>query len=597
MKITARRIEDLRNKMREEGMDYYLMTSSDYHASEYVGDFFKVTEYFSGCTSDNATLLVGSKISKLWTDGRYFISAAQELEDSGTELMKMGEPGVPSAEEYLGRTLKAGEVLGFDGRCVDTVLGKKMEKIAESAGAKIKSDRDVAGEAFPDRPALPCHPVYLIPDEISGESAEEKIAWVRERMEEAGAEYFMLSKLDDLNWLLNMRGNDVFCNPVALGYALIGRSSFDLFLQSAELTGDFMAYAERCKITIREYNDILSFLEQYDFRGPVLTDPSYTSFRILQILQQRTRVIFGENPTELRKAVKNPVEIENLQQFYLLDSVALCRFLCWFRKNAGKTKITELSAAAYLDSLRAEIPGYIELSFPTISAYGKNAAMAHYAATLESDAEILPESFLLVDSGGQYLGGTTDVTRTMAAGSLTPEMKRDFTLVAVSNLALLNAKFLYGCTGKNLDTFARAPLWEYGLNYNHGTGHGIGYILNVHEGPQNIRWKFNPEQKEAVLESGMILSDEPGIYIEGKYGIRTETIVLTVNAEKNEYGQFMKFVPLTFAPVDLEAIDLNYMQPLDRKRLNAYHLAVREKISPFLEGEELSWLIEATREI
>jgi Xaa-Pro aminopeptidase len=326
-------------------------------------------------------------------------------------------------------------------------------------------------------------------------------------------------------------------------------------------------------------------------------EPGAVSFSIADILRKRTATVEKVNPTEIMKAVKNPVEIMHLKKAYLLDSVCLCRFICWFKSNIGKTEITELSAAEYLDGLRSKIPGFLDLSFPTISAYGANAAMAHYSATAENYSVVEQRGFLLVDSGGQYLGGTTDVTRTMKAGELTAEEKRDFTLVAVSNLNLMNAKFRHGVTGRFLDAYARAPLWEYGIDYNHGTGHGIGYILNVHEGPHNIRWRFLPGQKEAVFEPGMIVSDEPGVYIEGKYGIRTESIVLTVEDETNAFGRFLRFEPLTYAPIDLDAIDFSYMQPKDIERLNAYHALVWEKIAPYLEGAELEWLREATREV
>lgn len=590
-------IEKLRQKMKDSGIDYFLMTSSDFHASEYVGGYFKVTEFFSGCTSDNVTLIAGAEETKLWTDGRYFISAAKELDGSGIELMRMGEPGVPTAEEFLRKALAPGMTLAFDGRCVDAAAGCVFEGIADQCGASLKTDTDPAEAIWKERPALPSHPVFIVPDEIAGVSFAGKLADVRSRMKEEGASYFMLSKLDDINWLLNIRGNDVFCNPVALSYVFIGMDSFDLFIQDSELTDKFRAYAGENRIVLHPYDQLFDFLEAFDFHGNVMAEKSRISYRVLKTLEKKTEIVFCENPTEQKKAMKNPVEAENSRKYYLLDSVALCRFICWFKKNAGKEKITELSAAKHLDRLREEIPGYIELSFPTISAYGENAAMAHYAASAKSDKTVEDKGFLLVDSGGQYMGGTTDVTRTMAAGTLTDEMKRDFTLVAVSNLALLNARFLYGCTGKNLDTYARAPLWEYGINYNHGTGHGIGYILNVHEGPQNIRWKYSDGQKEAVIEKGMIVSDEPGIYIEGKYGIRTETILFAREDIRNEYGQFMCFEPLTYAPIDLAAIDTAYMQPKDIERLNNYHALVWEKISPYLEGEELEFLKNATRAI
>ena len=314
----------------------------------------------------------------------------------------------------------------------------------------------------------------------------------------------------------------------------------------------------------------------------------------VDVLKEKAELVCAANPTELMKAVKNPVEMQNIYQTYLLDSVELCRFLFRFSEKIGKETMTEMTAAGELDALRAQIPGFIGLSFPTISAYGSNAAMAHYSATEDNCAEIRPEGFYLVDSGGQYLGGTTDVTRTIVCGPLTDRQKRDFTLVVIANLNLLNARFLHGTTGILLDACARMPLWEHAVNYDHGTGHGIGYILNVHEGPQSIRWKSVPGQADAVFEAGMIVSDEPGIYIENEYGIRTETILMTVPYTENEYGRFLRFEPLTWVPIDLRGIDPSVMQPRDIERLDAYHAGVYEKISPFFSGAELAWLRKVT---
>ncbi|MCR5294350.1 MAG: aminopeptidase P family N-terminal domain-containing protein [Lachnospiraceae bacterium] len=594
---TDEKLALLRKKMKEEGIDWFLILSSDYHSSEYVGDYFKVSEFFSACTSDNVELLIGRNEAKLWTDGRYFISAAKELAGSGIELMRSGEKGVPSLNAFLRANVKKGEVLAFDGRCINEEKAGVYEELLMELGASLLTDIDPAEGIWRERPPLPCHPVFLIPDELAGASFDEKLAGVREAMAEKKADWFMLSKLDDIAWLLNARGSDVFCNPVMLAYALIGKEEFHLFIQEDEVTDAFGSFCAERKICLHAYGEVFSALKSFSFGGPVMLEKSATSDAVYQILIKRAEIVEAVNPTELMKAVKNPVEIENIIKTYLLDSAALTHFIYWFKTNVGKMKISELSAAANLDARRAALPGYIGLSFPTISAYGANAAMAHYAASENDQAEVRPRGFLLVDSGGQYLGGTTDVTRTMAAGPLTAEEKRDFTLVTVSNLNLLNARFLYGATGKLLDAYARAPLWEYGINYNHGTGHGIGYILNVHEGPQNIRWKFNPGQKEVPFEAGMLISDEPGVYIEGKYGIRIETILLTVPDVENEFGRFLKFQPLTWAPIDLEAIDTAYMQPRDIERLNAYHEEVYEKLAPYFEGDELAWLREATRPI
>lgn len=597
MNQASERIKSLQALMAKEGISHVLMTSSDYHMSEYVGDFFKVTEFFSGCTSDNVVMIVGRKEARLWTDGRFFISAAAELAGSGIELMKMGEPGVPTVNEFLTKDLAEGDVLAFDGRCVSAVAGSHYKEIAAKKGASVRMDLDPAETIWTDRPALASHPVYLISDELSGASASEKLAKVREKMTGEGAKTLLLSKLDDICWLFNVRGDDVLCNPVALTYAVIGLESADLFIQASERTEEFDAYAADLGLTLHEYDDIADFLKKAPIATPIMAERKSVSALLYELAGERGQLIDKPSPTELMKAMKNPVEIANIREVYLRDSAALTHFIRWFKTHVGKEEITELSAAAKLDGMRAALPGYIELSFPTISAYGANAAMAHYAASEESNATVGDHGFLLVDSGGTYMGGTTDVTRTMAAGPLTDEEKRDFTLALISNLNLLNARFLYGTGGVLLDAYARQPLWDLGINYNHGTGHGIGYILNVHEGPQSIRWRCGAGQTDTTFEPGMLISDEPGVYIEGKYGIRHETILLTVELPSNEYGRWLAFEPLTWAPIDLDAVDPSYMQPRDIERLNAYHAKVYEKLAPFFEGEALDWLKEATRSI
>ena len=595
MHVSDNRIARLRKFMADNGIDYFLIPSTDFHSSEYVGDYFKVTEYFSGCTSDNVDLVIGMETAELWTDGRYFISADAELSGSSIHLMKSGEPDVPTVEKYLAEALCPGMVFAFDGRCMNLKRGRKFKKIAEKTGASLRIDLDPAETVWNDRPELPSHPVYMISEELAGKTAEEKIREIRSAVAEKECDWLFLSKLDDICWTLNMRGDDICCNPVALCHALIGKESFHLFIQSSETDDSFRTYAKGIGVTLCEYSEVFGFLENASLSGKVMIDPKYISVRVADILNEKAEVVCAENPTELMKAVKNEVEIRNSEHAYLLDSVELCRFIFRFTKKLGREKMTEMTAARELDALREKIPGFIGLSFPTISAYGANAAMAHYMPTDENCAEIRPEGFYLVDSGGQYFGGTTDVTRTIVCGPLTDRQKRDFTLVAIANLNLLNARFLRGTTGVLLDACARMPLWEHAVNYNHGTGHGIGYILNVHEGPQSIRWKSVPGQTDAVFEAGMIISDEPGIYIENEYGIRTETILLTVPDVENEYGRFLRFEPLTWVPIDLEGIDPSYMQPRDIERLDAYHAGVFEKISPFLSGEELMWLRKATR--
>ena len=591
-----KRLIMLRSEMKNSGIDFYLASSTDPHVSEYVGDHFKVTEYLSGCTSDNVVLVIEAETAHLWTDGRYFISAALELEDTGIVLMREGQSGIPTVYEYLEEHLGKGDVLAFDGMCVRASEGARIREIARKKGASVEGMEDLVSGIWIDRPSLPSHPVYVLSDEIAGKTLDEKVADVRAKMEKCGACYYVLAKLDDIMWLLNIRGGDVQCNPVALSFLLLGMQTIDLFIQTDEISDELNAYAKNRHIKIHDYAEILDYLKDYHFEGPVLCDRSNINDAMHSVLEERAELIDQDNPTAMMKAVKNETELMNIRNYYLLDSAAVCRFIYRIGKMAGTQELDEADAALMMDELRREIPGYLDLSFPTISAYQANAAMAHYQADRETAAKIRAEGFLLVDSGGQYMGATTDVTRTIALGPLSDEMKKDFTLVAMANLALMYTRFAKGTTGSQLDMIAREPLYRYARDFNHGTGHGIGYILNVHEGPHRIA--HAPKNRPDVeFVPGMITSDEPGIYREGKYGIRTESILLCVQDTRNEFGEFYRFEPLTFVPVDRNAIDLSYMQPVDVMRFNDYHRQVREKIAPYLDGEELEWLLEATEEI
>ncbi len=590
------RIRSLQEKMKEEGIDYYLIPTADYHNSEYVNEFFKVREYFSGFTGSNGSLVVGRTNAGLWTDGRYFIQAEKELSGSGITLFRMQEEGVPTIEEYLVRNMKENETLGFDGRVVTASYGRKLEKALKDKNIVIRCEKDVAGSLWTDRPKMPGNPVSILPEEICGKSVGQKLAQVREKMREMGCTAHLLSKLDDLMWLLNIRGKDIAYNPVALSYGYFTMTEAWLFLQKQAVSDELCRYAEENGITIKEYDEITAFLG--DVReGKVLLDESNVSYALYRILRDKAEIAADDNPTEKLKAVKNPVELSHMEEVYLKDSAALTKFIYWLKTNIGKIPMNEYTAAMRLDDMRREVEGFLDLSFPTISGYQENAAMMHYEATETENKELRAEGMLLVDSGGQYLGGTTDVTRTIVLGEISEEIKKHFTLTAVGMLNLTAAKFLYGCTGRNLDILAREPLWNLNIDYKCGTGHGIGYILNVHEGPQNIRWRYSDTMKEAVIEAGMVISNEPGVYKEGSHGIRTENIIVARNGEKNGDGQFMYFDTLTYVPIDLCGIEPSYMQERDIARLNDYHRAVYEKISPYLTEEERLWLKKATAPI
>lgn len=595
--IITERLDRLRQVMRKNGVDWYLVPTADFHHSEYVDGYFKVREYLSNFSGSNGSLIVGPSQAGLWTDGRYFIQAAQELEGTGIKLYRMQEEGVPTLEAYLAKQMREGETLGFDGRVVDTRLGQRLEKALQKKKIRFSCDRDLADAVWTNRPPLPCHPVIVLDEKICGETVGEKLKRVRKEMEKLGAAGHFLSRLDDLMWLFNIRGRDVACNPVALSYAWITKTECHLFLQKEEMTDALYAHADRYGIVLHEYWETADFLSACPIEGKILCDAGQISYAFYRLLTNRAGLILSQNPTERMKAVKNPVEIACMREVYEKDSAIVCQFLCWVKKNIGRLPMTELSAGRYLDDLRRSAQGFWDLSFPTICAYGPNAAMMHYEADETHNSALKEEGLLLVDSGGQYLGGTTDVTRTIALGRISQKMKAHYTAVATGMLRLMNARFLFGCSGRNLDILARQPLWEQNMDYKCGTGHGVGYMLNVHEGPQSIRWRFAKDAPEAEIEAGMVVTDEPGVYLEGEYGIRIENVLLAVNGEKNGDGQFMHFETLTYVPIDRDAIDPSLMRQEDIALLNRYHALVREKITPYLDREQAEWLARATREI
>ena len=590
-------LEQLREKMRERGIDVYVVPTSDYHESEYVSEHFACRRYITGFTGSAGTAVVTMEEAGLWTDGRYFVQAAKQLEGSGVTLRKMGVEGVPTILEYLRQAMPEGGTLGFDGRVVNELLGEEMEAAVAARHAKIAYGEDLVGMIWADRPALSREPVWILDEKYCGKSAAEKIADLRAAMREAGADVHVLTALDDIVWLLNIRGNDVPCNPVVLSYLAVTETEVLLFIQEEALDDSARSYLEGLGVTVKPYDSIYDYVKTLAGQA-VMVEKSRVNYALCHNLDALCRVIDRMNPTALAKAVKNPVEMENIRRAHIKDGVAVTKYIYWLKKNIGKIPMDEMSVADRLEEFRREQEGYLGPSFNTISAYGPNAAMCHYSATEESKAVLEPRGLYLVDSGGQYYEGTTDITRTIALGELTAEEREHFTLTAMSMLRLGNVKFLHGCRGLNLDYVAREVFWQRGLNFDHGTGHGVGYLLNVHERPNGIRWKVVPERQDSgVLEEGMLTSDEPGIYIEGSHGIRTENLILCRKAEKTEYGQFMRFEFVTFVPIDLDAIDKSLMRPEDVEMLNAYHREVYEKISPYLTAEEADWLREATREI
>ncbi len=595
--LIQNRLHALRETMAAVGIDYYLMPTADFHNSEYVNAYFKVREFFSAFTGSNGTLLVWQEGAGLWTDGRYFLQAQQELSGTGITLYKMDVEGVPTIPQFLQQEMTAGQTLGFDGRVISASLGLGYEKALASKKVRILYEMDLANEIWTERPAFPSGEVFVLDDSVSGENFFCKREKMLSVLEEEGAEGIFLSKLDDIMWLFNLRGCDVECNPVAMSYAYLSKENTVLFLRPEAVTREVAKYLHSQQVEVEDYDRVVPYLKNRCGGQRVMADMRHIGYSMYRILNEYGRFMDHNNPTEGWKATKNAVELCHMDTVFLKDSVAVTKFIYWLKKNVGKMPMSELSASDYLEKLRRQIPEFMDLSFPTIAGYGANGAIIHYEATEESNQELHPEGFLLVDSGGQYMGGTTDVTRTISLGPLTEDMKKHYTFVALGMLQLMNTKWMYGCTGRNLDICAREPLWTNGLDYNHGTGHGVGYILNVHEGPQNLRWKYVEGAKEAVLEPGMVITDEPGLYIAGSHGIRIENCLVVEDHLKNEYGRFLGFKNLTWVPLDKDAFDKNLLSDSQKQMINAYQKQVYEKVSPYLTSEEAKWLKTETEEL
>lgn len=597
MNPVVNRLEALRRLMREREIDIYVVPTSDFHESEYVGEYFKARKYVTGFTGSAGTAVITGSEAGLWTDGRYFIQAESQLKDSTVTLYRMGEENVPKVEEFIRDRLPEHGRIGFDGRVVNAGTAQKYRSIAQEKKGSLFVTEDLVDMIWEDRPPMSKKPFFILEQQYAGKSAGEKIAEVRKKMEEEGADLHILTSLYDIAWLLNVRGGDIDSVPVVLSYLVLGKEECIWFLQQEILTEEQKRYLRENHITTREYGEIYSYVSEIPEGRKVLLSKKEVNYRIVEGLSESVEIIDRANPTELMKAVKNDVEIENTRKAHIKDGVAFTKFMYWLKHTIGREEVTELSASDYLKERRREQEHFLGLSFDTISAYGPNGAMMHYSATKESNATLKPEGFLLVDSGGHYLEGTTDITRTMALGPVTEEMRLYFTAVVRSNLNLAAAKFLHGCTGRNLDILSREPLWQLGMDYKCGTGHGVGHILNVHEGPNSFRWQKRDDILDAQLEEGMITTDEPGVYIEGAYGIRIENELVCQKGIKNEYGQFMEFENITYAPIDLDAIDPEGMTKQERKLLNDYHEKVYQVLSPYMTREENNWLREYTRAV
>lgn len=587
------KLQDLREAMKKSNIDYYIIPSSDSHQSEYVADYFKGREFISGFTGSAGTLLVGSKVAYLWADGRYFIQAESQLKGSSIELMKMATQGYPTIEEWIAENIKKNEVLGFDGRVISVSQYKKFENIAIKNEFSIDVKKDLLEDVWESRPELPKVEVFNHEEIFAGASTSEKLTKVREHMTKMKAENYILTSLDDIAWLCNIRGGDVKFNPVALAYVLVGEDYAKLYIDKNKVPEDVKTKLEKQGFSIYGYNDIEDHVAL--LKGTTIIDDSKVSAKIYLALSKEVKVIEEINITTHLKAIKNSTEIENIKKSQIRDGVAMVKFIKWLKEAVGKETVSEISASEKLSALRAEGENAKGDSFNTIAGYKEHAAMMHYSATKESDYELKTEGMFLVDSGGQYLDGTTDITRTFVLGKLSEEEKRDFTLVVKGHIDLSMAKFLKGTTGSNLDILARRPLWEYGIDYKCGTGHGVGFFLNVHEGPQGLRSTgINP----ISFDPGMVVTNEPGVYKEGKHGIRIENLLLVVEDVKSqEFGEFYKFETVTMCPIDLNGINVDMLSAEERAWLNDYHKEVFEKLSVYLNEEEVEFLRHETREV
>lgn len=571
---------DLRREMKRENIDWYIIPTTDFHGTEYVNDYFKGREFLSGFTGSAGTLLVGLDDAYLWTDGRYFLQAEIQLENSGIDLMKMGEPNVPSIFDFLKEKSVPKTInLGFDGR----VISKSEGLFYESLNANIYWEKDLVDRIWEERPALNPSEIYELPLSVTGKSTDDKLMEIRSLMAKKNADYLVLTSLEEIAWLFNMRGDDVANTPVFLAFAIISENDVEIFLNSHCLPKGFK------KAQVSEYSSIYTSISEIPGDKVLWLNGSQSNYYLFKHINNQISIIDEPSPIELMKAIKNPIEIQCSYNSQKKDGIAMVKFINWLKSNINKKTITEISAADFLEKSRRNDDSFLDLSFTTISGYNQNGAIIHYEPTLQTNATLKSEGFLLVDSGAHYIdGGTTDITRTISLGPLTDKMKKCYTAVLKAHIALASAIFPKGTIGYELDKITRIPIQEIGYDYNHGTGHGVGHLLSVHEGPQSISKRENIKQE---ILSGMITSDEPGIYLEGEFGIRLESLLLCKESSDGN----LYFESMTYCPFDKAAILPEMMTKEEIQWLNNYHATVREKLRPYLTKELAEWLDNETQ--
>ena len=598
------RIEDLRELMRREHLAACIFPSTDPHQGEYIPDHWKGREFISGFNGSAGTAVVTLHFAALWTDSRYFIAAAEQLKGTEYQLMKLKIEGTPTIAEWLGRECGAGAEVCIDGWCSSaSAVRELIADLRHEGGITVRTNLDPLRQIWRNRPVIPENPVEIYPLKYAGEPAREKMTRIREALRQLHADGMLMAALDDIAWTLNLRGTDVHCNPVFVAYLLISSKDVTLFVNQAKLTAEVSDYLKSEGIQVEDYEQVENGLKQY-FEYNILLDPDEVNYRLYEIVKNKgrlndlpkTEIVEGESPVKRMKTIKNETEIAGFRSAMLKDGIAMTKFLCWLSGYIGKSEISELTEIAIdqkLTSLRAEQPLYRDISFDTIAGYGAHAAIVHYEATPETDIPLQPKGMLLLDSGAQYLDGTTDITRTIALGPLTEEEKKIYTLVLKGHIQIELCKFPSGASGTQIDILARKDMWREGLNYLHGTGHGVGTYLNVHEGPHQFRMEWKP----APLVAGMTITDEPGIYLPDRCGARTENTLLIVPYKETEFGRFLQFESLTLCPIDKAPIVREMMLSEEIQWLNDYHQRVFDALSPHLNPDEVEWLRKACEAI
>lgn len=586
------RVDSLRAILRNEGIQAFIIPSTDPHMSEYVAPHWQSREWISGFTGSAGTVVITLDDAGLWTDSRYFLQAAEQLKDSGIALYKEMLPETPSIPSFLKSKLHDGDCVGIDGSVFSTAEAHALKNDLAQAGISFKSIADPMNQLWSDRPSMPDTPVFIHEMQYAGKSIEEKLSAIRQEMAQNNVESILISALDEIAWTLNLRGNDVHCNPVFISYLFITSTDVHLFIQPNKLTQEVADYLHASAIQTHDYAEIGTFLHTLTAKN-ILLNPQKTNYALYTAINPACNICEGASPITLLKSIRNEQEIAGIHNAMTRDGIALVKFLKWLEEAVPQGNQSEISVDKKLHQLRAEQPLYMGESFDTIAGYKAHGAIVHYEATPESDAKLAPEGFLLLDSGAQYLDGTTDITRTIALGELTEEEKEDYTLILKGHINLAMAVFPEGTRGAQLDALARIPIWKRGMNYLHGTGHGIGHFLNVHEGPQSIRMNENP----ITLRPGMLTSNEPGVYKTGSHGIRIENLILTTVAGEGMYGRYLQFETVTLCPICKKGIIKSLLNAEEIEWFNHYHLTVFNTLSPYLNEEEKSWLKQACEAI